>query len=258
MRRFSEILNSEPLSLGTWFGIKVQINQLTLVLFVILFLLLGFKALVISVLLFGIILAHEFGHCFAAQKFGIHIFDITFYPYGGMARMDCGHIYRIPYQEFMIAIAGPFVNVLFIPVLVGLSYLTAFWLEGSSLHSVFSELVSYNLIILFFNLIPAFPLDGGRILRSIITYFTKNPILSTKYVIFVGKIFSILFLVSAFVSGQFILAIIALVIWLSHKTELQIIENDNMNQSANDLQVSARLLMEQSRILDRLRRQSDS
>jgi len=122
------------------------------------------------VLLFLCVLLHEFGHALMAKRFGIRTPDITLLPIGGVARLE--RIPRNPKQEFLIAIAGPLVNVVIAAVLI------LFVRHGSEVSNVadwnnpriamMARLASVNVFLVLFNLIPAFPMDGGRILRSLL------------------------------------------------------------------------------------------
>ena len=126
-------------------------------------------ASVTSILFFISILAHEFGHALVAMRFGIPVQRITLFIMGGIAQ-----IAKEPQtagQEFKIALAGPLVS-LACAVIAGLA---AIILRPLSPLSVPAEwLARVNLALVIFNLIPGFPLDGGRVFRSIVWNFTKN------------------------------------------------------------------------------------
>ncbi len=128
---------------------------------------------------FTCILLHEFGHVTAARKFGILTPDITLLPIGGMARME--RMPRSPVQEIIVAIAGPAVNVVIAGVLfliVGLPKFDAATfseLRFGSLHNFLLALATTNLFLVAFNLIPAFPMDGGRVLRALLALFLPYP-----------------------------------------------------------------------------------
>ncbi len=117
--------------------------------------------------IFGCVLLHELGHALAARRFGIRTHDITLLPIGGLARLE--RMPTRPWQEIAIALAGPAVNLLIAAALiVGLSLAPAFGsfsafslLSGSWL----TNLAMVNIGLLVFNLLPAFPMDGGRVLR---------------------------------------------------------------------------------------------
>jgi Zn-dependent protease len=117
---------------------------------------------------FGCVLLHEFGHAWAARSYGILTHSITMLPIGGLAQLD--QIPRDPRQECVIAAAGPAVNVLIagflMPLAVLLSYLAvanpAFLLGQPYIE----RLAQVNLFLAAFNLLPTFPMDGGRMLRA--------------------------------------------------------------------------------------------
>jgi Zn-dependent protease/CBS domain-containing protein len=126
--------------------------------------------LVFMVLLFACVLAHEFGHIFTARAFGVATPDVTLLPIGGMARLE--RIPEEPYQEFLVAIAGPLVNVAIAFALVGLAganlNLGILSAVESSKVSLADRLASVNIFLAVFNMIPAFPMDGGRVLRALL------------------------------------------------------------------------------------------
>src|SRR5256885_11145023 len=118
-------------------------------------------------LLFLCVVLHEFGHAFAAKAFGINTPDITLLPIGGVARLE--RMPEKPVQELVIALAGPMVNVV---IALGLfvaggsqAFLNPSTLEGSGL---IAQLLTINILMLLFNLLPAFPMDGGRVLRALL------------------------------------------------------------------------------------------
>jgi stage IV sporulation protein FB len=122
------------------------------------------------VLLFGCVLAHEFGHIFTARAFGVATPDVTLLPIGGVARLE--RIPEEPRQEFLIAVAGPAVNVV---IALALVLLAGARLDPGALGSVDNASISMidrlaivNLFLAVFNMIPAFPMDGGRVLRALL------------------------------------------------------------------------------------------
>lgn len=131
---------------------------------------LGFKALagVLSALfLFACVLLHELGHSYMMQNFGHNINRITLFVFGGSSESEA--IPKEPKKEFKIALAGPLVSVI-----LGLSFYSIYFLleplASNIVISIFSTMVGtlsfYNLLLAGFNLIPAFPIDGGRLLRA--------------------------------------------------------------------------------------------
>ncbi len=163
------------LSIGRIFGTTIRVHVTFLLFLVWIFAAVyagggpaaAWNELAFVLLLFFCVLLHEFGHIFAARAFRVSTPDVTLLPIGGIARLE--HIPEIPYQEFLIAIAGPVVNVVIALVLmfVGLSHvqLNIAMLENGAVTLV-DRLALFNLLIAAFNVIPAFPMDGGRVLRA--------------------------------------------------------------------------------------------
>jgi len=131
---------------------------------------LGFKALagvIAAILLFACVLLHELGHSYVTQNFGHKINRITLFVFGGSSESE--DIPKQPNKEFRIALAGPLVSII-----LGLSFYLIYYLtrllDGNVIVSIFSTMFGtlsfYNLLLAGFNLIPAFPIDGGRLLRA--------------------------------------------------------------------------------------------
>ena len=130
----------------------------------------AWSAVLFMVLLFACVLAHEFGHIFTARAFGVPTPDVTLLPIGGVARLE-----RIPeaqHEEFFIAIAGPLVNVaiaLALVVAAGARLNVADLNAVDNMHtSLVDRLAAVNVFLALFNMIPAFPMDGGRVLRALL------------------------------------------------------------------------------------------
>jgi Zn-dependent protease/CBS domain-containing protein len=128
----------------------------------------AWNTLVFIVLLFLCVLLHEFGHIFTARAFGVATPYVTLLPIGGVAQLE--RIPEEPWEEFLIAIAGPLVNVAITLVLVfvagaGMHSYAATALDNMNV-SMIDRLAAVNLFLALFNLIPAFPMDGGRVLRA--------------------------------------------------------------------------------------------
>lgn len=122
--------------------------------------------------LFGCVLLHELGHAVAARAFGIRTPDITLLPIGGLARLE--RIPENPWQEIVVALAGPAVNVVIASILFALLP-TGFALDPAVLASptdgLLPKLALVNVMLVLFNLVPAFPMDGGRVLRATLALF---------------------------------------------------------------------------------------
>jgi stage IV sporulation protein FB len=128
------------------------------------------NSLVFMLLLFLCVLLHEFGHIFTARAFGVPTPYVTLLPIGGVAQLE--RIPEEPGQEFLIAIAGPLVNVVITILLVAVGGATlqsnaAAGLDNTQF-SLIDRLAAINLFLALFNMIPAFPMDGGRVLRALL------------------------------------------------------------------------------------------
>jgi Zn-dependent protease/CBS domain-containing protein len=125
------------------------------------------ESVVFILLLFACVVLHELGHVLAARRYGVRTPDITLLPIGGVARLE--RIPEKPSQEFVIAIAGPLVNVVIAAVLLlalgGFLPADSLDLDNPGV-SLVARLAAANIFLVVFNLIPAFPMDGGRMLRA--------------------------------------------------------------------------------------------
>src|SRR5260370_6477865 len=142
-------------------------------------------------LLFLCVVLHEFGHAFAAKAFGINTPDITLLPIGGVARLE--RMPEEPVQELIIAVAGPLVNVV---IALGLfiaggaqALLNPTAVETGGL---IAQLLTINIILVLFNLLPAFPMDGGRVLRALLAT-RMNYARATQVAATVGQGFAFVF-----------------------------------------------------------------
>ena len=169
---------------------------------------------------FGCVFLHEMGHALAGKWFRIPTLDITLYPIGGVARM--ADFTRSPFVELMVAIAGPMVNLVIASGLfLGLSIRAS--LDQISPESIgafgpLEQLLIANVILAVFNMLPAFPMDGGRVLRSILAMLMPYA-KATRYAARFGQVMAVLM----FVTGLFWnwpLMIIAIMVFLVCSGEL--------------------------------------
>jgi len=170
--------------------------------------------LLISVL-FGIVVLHELGHALAARRYGIRTRDITLLPIGGVARLE--RMPEDPKQELVVALAGPAVNValaavflLFLAPAVVLAEILDFHLVG---RSFLSTLFFANLLLAAFNLIPAFPMDGGRVLRALLA-MRLDYVKATNTAASIGQALALGLGFLGLVSGNPFMIFIALFVWL--------------------------------------------
>ncbi len=144
--------------------------------------------LCILVLMFTCVVLHEFGHIFAARRFGIATHEVTLLPIGGVARM--ASIPREPVREFAVAIAGPLVNVAIFGALwpfFGFDKGVLFREPVFSFHELGALLVAWNVFMACFNLLPIFPMDGGRVFRAVLGVFFK-PLTATRIVLWIAPV----------------------------------------------------------------------
>jgi Zn-dependent protease len=173
--------------------------------------------------LFACILLHEFGHSLTARAFGLKTQDIILTPIGGVARLQWTP--ENPWHELLITIAGPLVNAFIATCLA--SYL---WLSGrslappeniGSLSYFLSALLWMNIFIFTFNLIPAFPMDGGRILRSLLAMVIPHHA-ATIFAGYLGRIFGVIFLAVGLWYREWGIALIGLFVYAAAGAEISL------------------------------------
>ena len=154
-----------------------------------------------TVLWFFCILLHEFGHSLTAKKFGFKVKEIILFVFGGVSVIT--QLPKKPSQEFLIAIAGPVISFVLGIIFFVLSLFTK---EGTVLYGLLNFLTVGNFMLGAFNLIPAFPLDGGRILRSLL-WNKFGELKATKFALFAGEIFAYFLMIMGglyFITGEFL------------------------------------------------------
>ncbi len=161
-------------------------------------------AVISAIGFFGSIVLHELGHAFAALREGIGISSIQLWIFGGMARMDRES--DSPAAEFKVAIAGPLVTLAIVVVLAAVGVAAVgpkeFWqailIESNSgvsgVMAMLGWLAWINAIVLVFNLLPAFPMDGGRIVRALAWWRTGDRTSATRFAATLGRVFAYLFI----------------------------------------------------------------
>ncbi len=174
------------------------------------------------VLFFVCVILHELGHSLAARRYGIKVPRILLLPIGGMAEFD--RIPRKPAHELVITIAGPAVNFLLVALLLPLVWRGLFAPEDRSYYSVsglLDQLWYANLIMGVFNLVPVFPMDGGRIFRALLA--TKLPYLrATWWAVMVGRVLAVLFIGWAVYRDNLMLAVLFVFIFYAGNAEYQV------------------------------------
>lgn len=183
--------------------------------------------------IFGCVVLHELGHSLTALRYGIRTRDITLLPIGGVASLE--RIPENPKQELWITINGPLVNLIIAGALyIGLWSTGALQAEWARLAEAMENaqpgdtpprpgflvsLMAINFFLVLFNLLPAFPMDGGRILRAVLAFFLDYPV-ATRVAARVGQLMAILFAAAGLFWNPFLL-LIALFVFLGAEAESQ-------------------------------------
>jgi Zn-dependent protease len=177
------------------------------------------------VVVFATVVLHELGHALMARRYGIRTHDITLLPIGGVARLE--RMPDDPRAELAIALAGPAVNILLAALCYAGLILTGTELGGTALSPTagnwWGALLVLNVGLALFNLIPAFPMDGGRVLRALLALRLGRP-RATRVAARVGRAFAIAFAIYAVMRGQPFLLLIALFIWVGATGEAATME----------------------------------
>ncbi len=188
---------------------------------------------------FVCVVLHEFGHAIAARRYGVKTRDIVLLPIGGMARLE--RMPEKPWQELVVAVAGPLVNVIIAFFLItGIALMITpeeievlqaammSEMRGDAIEQTgikISETIQFlttlafsNIILVLFNMLPVFPMDGGRVLRALLSMWVGRP-RATMIASFIGIAFAACFVVYGIYQGQFTLALLGLFVILSARTE---------------------------------------
>jgi len=167
-------------------------------------------------IIFFCVLLHEFGHALAARRYGIHTPDITLLPIGGLARLE--RMPDKPSEELVVAICGPLVNV----VIAGLLFPFTgpdFSLRLDRMDSSLLDMVcAANVMLVLFNLIPAFPMDGGRVLRSLLA-MRLDYVRATNIAANIGQTLAVFGGLYGLWKGHPMLALIALFVFFGAQSE---------------------------------------
>lgn len=213
--------------LFTMFGVDVKAHWsflLIIPMILVFFGSAGIAGIALGILLYGLIFGsvvlHEFGHILTGRKFGYHTHDVILSPLGGMARMNLSA--PPPKEEFWITAMGPAVNVGLLILGIPIYFLTS---NTSGIFDLINQItlffIYFNCIMVLFNVLPIYPMDGGRILRSFLKGTLKmNHIKATIIAVNVTNVLAIVVgILGVVVMHNFILPIIMLFIALSANAE---------------------------------------
>lgn len=174
------------------------------------------SSIIFIIAIFACVVAHEFGHVLVARRFGYKTPDITLLPIGGMARLEA--MPEEPRQEILVALAGPAVNVVIAGILVvflgARPDAQALGALADPEVSFLARLASVNLFLAIFNLIPAFPMDGGRVLRAALAIIYPRA-RATAIAATAGQGVAIMFGFLGLLSGNVLLVFIAIFIYMA-------------------------------------------
>jgi Zn-dependent protease len=212
-------------------------------------------ALATLLAIFGCVVLHEFGHALAARAFGIRTRDVTLYPIGGVARLE--RMSERPVEEVLIALAGPAVNfvlvVLLVPVVLaaGVSGLLGGDMAAPTLELGFlplaarfaATLLAGNFILMAFNLLPAFPMDGGRVLRALLA-MALGRLRATEVAARVSLCLAVLIGLSSFFFPNPMLVVLAVFVAVLGQLELIAERNREAERQVQALRLRPRVVID--------------
>jgi len=225
------------IKIGRFSGIDVRVHW-TFFLLLAFFAFIGYQAsgsllgaltaTAMIVALFLCVLLHEFGHSLVAQRLGIEIHSITLLPIGGVSNLES--LPEKPADEVKITVAGPLVNVVLAPIFFGVGLLLGavprvpvdLFTGIGSVGQFFFYLGYVNVVLAVFNLLPAFPMDGGRILRALLAT-RLGALRATDISSTVGHIFAIAFFLIGLLGGNLLLALVGVFIYFGASGEAQMV-----------------------------------
>lgn len=192
-----------------------------------------------SISMYILVILHEYGHALTARKYGVNTRDIIISPIGGVARLE--RIPEKPIQEFFVAIAGPavnlFIGLLILPILYfGREH--GFHLLGEEIdffskYENFLPMVFYaNGILAVFNMVPAFPMDGGRVLRALLS-MKIHRVKATQIASIIGQIIAVGFFIYGFSVGKLILPFIGIFVFLMARSEYRNVKIEHLLNSTS-------------------------
>jgi Zn-dependent protease len=190
----------------------------------------GAFAATVMLAAYGCVVLHELGHALMARRYGIATEDITIYPIGGVARLS--RMPKSPGAELLIALAGPAVNVLIAIGLVGLALLMPLEVSGQ-VGPFLMNLLLVNVVLAVFNLIPAFPMDGGRVLRALLSGWLGR-LNATRIAAGLGRFLAVaggVYCIVTDLSGLWLQVLLAVFIYFAAGAELAQVEaEENRNR----------------------------
>jgi len=231
--------------IGSLWGIPIELHITFILLIAAVFVLFypDFYFFILILFLFVFVVFHELAHSVVARHFGIKVRKIVLYPLGGVSEIE--EVPDNPRIEWRLAIAGPLMSFVIGGVLLGLSQLISVEVPAASLApsivtagNLVLDLAVLNLILGAFNLIPAFPMDGGRVFRALLAERMKFSD-ATKYAAYIGRLFGIgMVVVGVFYDFWFILIGVFIYIGASEEAEQTIVSTNLAGVRVKDVMQS--------------------
>jgi len=183
------------------------------------------RGVVLTLAVFLCVVLHEFGHALTARRFGIGTRDITLLPIGGVARLV--RMPDDPRQELLVAGAGPAVNVAIAVLLLGILLLTGRYVPMTQAARVgahfLDQLLLINIVLVVFNLLPAFPMDGGRVLRALLALRWPY-VQATRWAATAGQTVAVALGFAGVALASPFLVLIALFVFSGARAEARVVE----------------------------------
>ena len=229
--------------IGSVWGIPIELHLTFILLMIAVFVLFypQVYSFLLIVFLFVFVVFHEMAHSIIARRHGIKVRKIVLYPIGGVSEIE--EIPETPSLEWRMAIAGPLTSLIIGVALLGINYLIPIKIAPPTppyTGSILFDLGYLNILLGAFNLIPAFPMDGGRVFRALLAERMKFTD-ATKYASYIGRILGIAFAVFGIVfPSYFLLILVGVFIYVgaSEEAEQTIISSTLANVRAKDVMQS--------------------
>jgi Zn-dependent protease/CBS domain-containing protein len=179
--------------------------------------------------IFGCVVLHELGHALTARRFGIATRDITLLPIGGVASLES--MPEKPREELLVALAGPAVNLVIVLLLLPLVFLMPELVNMEAMTAVNGDnfllmFMTVNIVLAFFNLLPAFPMDGGRVLRALLA-MRMDRAKATRIAARIGQACALGFVILGLTSNPFLI-LIGVFIFLGAQSEANYTQTKSM------------------------------
>lgn len=215
--------------IATFFGIPLFLHWTWFLMVPVMYFLGGIVGLAVTMAAFLFVTLHEYGHCLMAKHLNMLVRDVTLYPVGGLARLHFPP--GQPKEEFLVALAGPAVNFVLAIIFIGACLLTApppvaevpnvqeLW-NNHPAFAIFIAGFWINVVMLVFNMLPTFPMDGGRVFRATAVWITNDFLGSTTFCVRFSQVICLGIVFFGFLYGFLWLGLIFLLMFVAAQNEL--------------------------------------